>query len=202
VAWYEELYGGQYPAETLKPRYAQDIPLQLRALVQAAAELQALYGTWKVPFGQTHRIQRHADVADLFSVPFDDALPSLPCAGAPGPLGVIFTQYYTPTINIPLVRTLKNHYGIIGPTYLSVVEFGERVRGKSLLHFGASGDPRSEHFFDQARLLSDRKMKRELFYWDDVQAEARGVYHPGEEAAAPGAANRQVEKSNDAKARS
>jgi acyl-homoserine lactone acylase PvdQ len=202
AAWYEQLYGGDYPGEALKPRYQRDIPLRLRALVQAAAELQAVYGNWKVPFGEAHRIQRHADVADLLRVPFDDALPSLPCAGTHGPMGVIFTVYYTPTINIPLVRTLKNHYGIIGPTYMAVYEFGEKVRGASLLHFGASGDPRSEHYFDQARLMSDQKLKRELFDWDEVRAEARRVYHPGEEATRTGPANRQVEKSNDAKARS
>ena len=34
------------------------------------------------------------------------------------------------------------------------------------------------HFFDQARLLSERKLKRELFYWPEVLAEAKRVYHP------------------------
>ena len=53
-------------------------------------------------------------VADLLQVPFSDKLPSLPCAGVHGPMGVIFTQYYSPTINIPLVRTLDKHYGVIG----------------------------------------------------------------------------------------
>jgi penicillin amidase len=202
VAWYDELYGTDYPGETLKPRYEQSMPLRFRALVQAAAELQALYGTWKVPFGRTHRIQRHADVADLLRVPFDDALPSLPCAGTHGPLGVIFTQYYTPTINLPLVRTLKNHYGVVGPTYMAVYEFGDRVRGASLLHFGSSGDPRSRNYFDQAQLVSDQRFKPELFEWDEVRAAARRVYHPGDEAAEAGPANRQVEKGHDAKARS
>lgn len=201
-AWYDELYGQGYPGEVLKPRYERSMPLRFRALVEVAAELETMYGTWKVPFGQTHRIQRHADVADLVRIPFDDALPSLACAGAQGQMGVIFTQYYTPTMNLPLVHMPKKHYGVIGATYMGVFEFGERVRGATLLQFGASGDPKSPHFFDQAQLLSQQRLKPELFYWDEVRAAARRVYHPGDEAAAGAAINRQVKEHRDAEARS
>ena len=45
---------------------------------------------------------------------------------------------------------------------------------------GVSGDPNSPHYFDQAQLLSQRKLKRELFEWSDVLAGAKVVYHPGE----------------------
>jgi acyl-homoserine lactone acylase PvdQ len=156
VVWYEELYGSDYPGEELRPQYVNDMPRRFRALVRAASKLQSLYGSWRVPYGQTHRIQRHADVADLLQVPFQDDQPSLPCAGLHGPMGVIFTQYYMPTINIPLFRTLNKHYGVIGATYMAVYEFGERVRGASVLQFGTSGDPHSPHYFDQAKLLSRR----------------------------------------------
>ena len=128
-----------------------------------------------------NRIQRHANVADFFEIPFDDKLPSLPCDGLNGPLGVVFVTYYTPSIQIPFVRTVKKHYGVIGATYIGVFEFGDKVRGATLSQFGQSGDPASPHFFDQAQLLSQRKLKPELFYWDDVVAGAKRVYHPGEE---------------------
>jgi hypothetical protein len=49
-----------------------------------------------------------------------------------------------------------------------------------VVNFGSSGDPASPHYFDQARLLSERKLKPELFYWSDVLAGATHVYHPGE----------------------
>lgn len=187
VAWYEELYGAGYPAETLGTQFQLEPKRKFQALIQAANKVAAAFGRWRVPFGEVNRIQRHADVADFIEVPFSDTQPSLPCAGLPGPLGVVFTNYYTPTIKIPLVRTVKKHYGVVGATYLAVLEFGPRIRGSTLLQFGQSGDPRSPHFFDQARLLSQRQLKRQLFDWDDVERECPPGYHPGEEPG-PGAA--------------
>jgi len=180
VEWYEELYGASYPGETLKPAYQGNVALQLKALVNAASKLQTTYGTWKVPYGDIYRIQRHADVAELLDLPFDDAKPSLPCVGSHGPMGIVFTQYYSPSVNIPFVRTIKKHYGVVGLTYLGVFEFGDKVRGGTLLQFGASGDPGSPHFFDQAKLLSDCKTKPDLFDWDEIQNVCRRAYHPGE----------------------
>ncbi len=180
VAWYEELYGTGYPGETLKPEFLQDPPRKFRALIRAAGKLKTLYGSWQVPWGEVYRIQRHADVADFFEIPFDDALPSLPCEGLPGPLGVVFVTYYTPAVRLPFVRSMKKHYGVVGCTYMSVIEFAPKIRASTLLQFGESGHPDSPHFMDQAELLSQRKLKRELFYWDDVKAGATRVYHPGQ----------------------
>jgi hypothetical protein len=94
-------------------------------------------------------------------------------------MGVIFTQYYSPTISIPFVKTLNKKYGLIGATYMGVYEFGDRIEGATVLHFGQSGDPESPHFFDQAQLLSAGQFKQELFYWDDVLSGAFTAYHPG-----------------------
>jgi acyl-homoserine lactone acylase PvdQ len=182
VAWYEELYGFGYPAETLKPRFVNNVPQQFNALVTAAGKLKGSFGDWKVPYGQVNRLQRHADVGDLFKIPFDDKLPSLPSAGMPGPPGVVFTMYFTPSIYLPPLKRMNNHYAVVGTSYMSIVEFGDRVRSKSLLPYGTSGDPKSPHFFDQAELMSKRQMKDNPIYWDDVTAGARRAYHPGEEA--------------------
>jgi acyl-homoserine-lactone acylase len=196
VAWYQELYGGGYPGEQIKDRFVNDLPLRFEALAKAAADLQSTHGDWKVPWGQIYRIQRHANVADLVNVPFDDRRPSLPSAGAHGPMGVIFTQYYTPTIRVPFVKTVSKHYGVIGYTYVGVFEFGDRVRGATLVQFGASGDPKSPHYFDQAQLLSAQKLKPELFYWEDVLASARYGYHPGERPVEGGRAPRLARTPN------
>lgn len=180
VAWYEQLYGSTYPGETLKERFIGDYAEQFKALLKAAAILRTTFGDWKIAWGDAYRIQRHANVADLVNVPFSDKAPSLPSAGAHGPMGIVFTQYYTPSIHIPFIKTVKKRYGVIGYTYMGVFEFGERVQGATVLQFGASGDPDSPHYFDQARLLSEQKLKPELFYWDDVYAGAKSVYRPGE----------------------
>ena len=38
---------------------------------------------------------------------------------------------------------------------------------------GSSGDPKSPHFLDQAKLLSECKTKSALFEWDEIRADAR-----------------------------
>lgn len=180
VAWYEQLHGNTYPGETLKERFVGNYPEQFKALLKAAAILRTTFGDWKVAWGDAYRVQRHPEVADLVRVPFSDKAPSLPSAGAHGPMGIVFTQYYTPSINIPFVKSVAKRYGVIGYTYMGVFEFGERVQGATVVQFGSSGDPKSPHYFDQAKLLSEQKLKPELFYWDDVYAGAKRVYHPGE----------------------
>ena len=180
LAWYEELYGFGYPAETLKHQYVSNVAEQFKALVTAAKKLESTFGNWKVPYGQISRLQRHPNVSDFYKIPFSDNVASLPSAGMPGPPGVVFTMYFTPTIFVPPLKTMKNHYAVVGTSYIAAVEFGDRVVSKSLLPYGASGDPKSPHFFDQAELLSKRQLKENLFYWDDVVAGAKRVYHPGE----------------------
>jgi hypothetical protein len=97
-------------------------------------------------------------------------------------MGVIFTQYYTPSLQIPFVISQHKRYGIVGTSYLAAWEFKpDGVRGASLVPFGTSGDPESLHYFDQAELLSNRQMKPELFSKQQVLGGAIRSYHPGEE---------------------
>ncbi len=180
AAWYEELYGQSYPGETLLAIYAEDPEKEFKALLAAAARLMAMHGDWRVPWGEVYRVQRQPNVVEMLDLPFQDAEPSLPCVGAAGPMGVVFTQYYSPSIRIPFVRTLKHRYGLVGASFLGVYEFGDKVRGATLLTFGESGDPKSPHYFDQAKLVSERRLKRELFDWPDVVANCKRIYHPGD----------------------
>jgi acyl-homoserine-lactone acylase len=186
-AWYAELYGNRYPAETLLEPFVKEPDLQFEALASVAEKLALRHGDWHVPWGNVFRIQRRPNMVDLFELPFDDRLPSLPSLGAPGPMGVVFTQYYSPSIRIPFVVDLKKRYGLVGATYVAVYEFGPKVRAASALNFGESGNPESPHYFDQAQLLANRKLKPELFEWADVLAGAKLVYHPGESHQPPAA---------------
>lgn len=183
IAWYEELYGFGYPAETLKPQYVSNVGEQFKALVTAADKLQRNFGDWKVAYGEVNRLQRHANVSDFLRIPFSDKLPSIPSVGMPGPPGVVFTMYYTPTIYVPPFKLMKKHYAVVGTSYLCMVEFGKRIKSRSLLQYGTSSNPKSPHFFDQAELLSKRQTKPNYIYWDDVRANAQRTYHPGEEKA-------------------
>jgi acyl-homoserine-lactone acylase len=185
VSWYEQLYGVLLSStlETLRPEMLSDTSAQFRALLTAAGKLQSLYGSWKVPYGDVNRLQRHANIADFFEkIPFNDRLPSLPVAGVQGPVGAVFTIYYTPPL--PIVRPMMKRYAVVGCSYMASIEFDDHIKTKSLLQYGASGNPDSPHFFDQAKLLSERKLKEAWFYWDDVLAHAQQSYHTGEEVPA------------------
>ena len=187
-AWHEELYGFGYPADRLKAKYLKNPELRFQALIDAANKLKKTFGDWKVPWGEANRIQRHADVADFYKIPFSDDLPSLPASGLQGTLGVVFNMYFTPSINLPPLRVHKKHYAVVGHSYVATVEFGDRIRAGSLLQYGQSGDPDSPHFFDQAKLLSEKRFKPQWFYLEDVKQHAQREYHPGQESRAAAAA--------------
>ena len=181
-AWYEQLYGPDYPGEQFRELYIKEPAKQLASLVRAADRLQAIHGNWRVPYEQLYRIQRQSRLADLVDARFDDSAWSLPSLGGHGPMGVIFTQYSTPSLNIPWVITQRRRYGLVGTSYLAAYEFSpEGVRGASLVPFGSSGHPDSPHYFDQAELLAQRRLKPESFTKRQVLAAAVRSYHPGEE---------------------
>ena len=71
-------------------------------------------------------------------------------------------------------------YGTAGNSFIAVVEFGDRVRAKSLLAGGQSNDPNSPHFDDQAQRYVDREFKDVAFYREDVEQRAQRSYSPGE----------------------
>ncbi len=175
--WYEEMYGRGYPVETLKAEFVDNPAARFQALVTAAGKLQAFYGDWKVKWGDISRMQRHANYADPALIPFSDSAPSLPCAGAPGPLGVVFNTYYAP----PTAKH-KYQFGVVGGSFIGVYEFGDKVQASTILQFGQSSDPKSPHFMDQAELYSKREFKPAWFDWSDVLAHAKSTYHPGSEA--------------------
>ena len=181
-AWYEQMYGVTYPGEQLRELYRDNPRQQLEALVSTANRLRSMHGTWQVPYGKLYRSQRPPQIADLTDARFDDAAPSLKLLGGHGPMGVIFTQYYTPSLEIPFLISQRKRYGIVGTSYLATWDFSPSgVRGASLVPFGTSGDPDSPHFFDQARLMSARQLKPELFTTQEVLTSAMQSYHPGEE---------------------
>ena len=74
----------------------------------------------------------------------------------------------------------KRQYGTSGNCFVAVVEFGEKVKAKTLLAGGQSGDPKSTHFSDQAQRYANGNFKDVAFYKEDVVKRAQKTYHPGQ----------------------
>ncbi len=153
-------------------RFAKAKPaLQLDALAAAISKLEADFGTADIAWGDVNRLQRLDGAIDSR---FDDDLPSLPIGFASGRWGALASFGAGPGKNT------KKLYGRAGNSFVAVVEFGDRVRAKSLLAGGQSNDPSSSHFFDQGERYQQIQFKDVAFYREDVESRARRRYRPGE----------------------
>ncbi len=61
-----------------------------------------------------------------------------------------------------------------------MVEFGPRIKARSVLAGGQNSDPNSPHFTDQAAMYAGQRFKDVLFYPEDVRKNAKKTYQPGE----------------------
>ncbi len=134
-------------------------------------ELTAKWGTWQVAWGSINRFQR---LNDNIQPKYDDAQPSIPVGFTSSQWGQIpsYASSYFP-------GTVKR-YGVKGNSFICAVEFGKKIKAKSLLAGGESGDVSSPHFTDQALMYTKGEFKDVLFYKEDVLKHAEKTYHPGE----------------------
>jgi acyl-homoserine-lactone acylase len=144
---------------------------RLDALARASDRLLSDFGSWKTPWGEINRFQRLSGAVDQ---QYDDSKPSLPVAFTSANWGSLAS------FGMTAKQTTRRIYGDRGNSFVAAVEFGPRVRAKSILAGGESGDPASPHFADQAAMYSRGEFKDVLYYKEDIEKQLERRYHPGE----------------------
>ncbi len=142
------------------------------ALLESVIEgLEKDWGTWRVKWGDINRLERRQSGG---AEPFSDEVESLPVAGGPGPIGIVFNFYARPEAG------QKRMYGVAGHSFISVVEFGPVVKARSILVFGENSAPGSKHYFDQSKLYANEEFKPAWFKLEEIRAHTERAYHPGD----------------------
>ena len=152
--------------------YGTQSPLtdRLYALKSVLDKLHEDFGGHRIQWAEVNRYQRlDGRIRQLF----DDDKPSIPinmASGNWGALAAYGASYHNNT---------KRIYGTRGNSFVAVVEFGPKVKAKSLLAGGQCGDPNSPHFSDQAQRYADAQFKEVAFYREDVERRVQSRYKPG-----------------------
>ncbi len=144
---------------------------QLEILLAAIKMLQSKYGTWKIAWGEINRYQRNTGKAKEV---FSDELPSFPVGMASARWGCL------PAFESRPYNNSKKQYGLSGNSFIAAVEFGKKVKAKTIVTGGQSSDPSSKHFTDQASSYISGQFKDIFFYKEDVMQHVEKQYHPGE----------------------
>ncbi|RZK52674.1 MAG: acylase [Pedobacter sp.] len=142
----------------------------LDPLKATIADLTKRFGKWQIAWGEVNRYQR---LTGAIREKYDDNLPSLPVGFGSAMWGQLGSYISNP------FKTNKR-YGYSGNSFVCVVEFGKRIKAKSILAGGNSGNPNSKHFTDQALMYTKGEFKDVLFYKEDVLKHMERSYQPGQ----------------------
>lgn len=142
----------------------------LQPLANAVNTLNKKFGTWNIAWGELNRFQR---INNELVSSFDDNKTSYPVGFASSQWGMLASYGST-------YYNTKKRYGTGGNSFICAVEFGKKIKAKSLLAGGESGNPGSKHFADQLEMYTHGQFKEVLFYKEDVMKHAERTYHPGE----------------------
>lgn len=143
----------------------------LNTMLDVVRMFQQKYGKWNVAWGEINRFQR---VSNDILQKYDDAKESVPVAFASSAWGML------PAYNSNYYPGTKKRYGTSGNSFICAVEFGPRIKAKSLLAGGVSGNIQSPHFNDQLLMYTKGQFKEVLFYKEDVLKHVERSYRPGE----------------------
>ncbi|WP_299116808.1 acylase [uncultured Winogradskyella sp.] len=144
---------------------------KLKIFKETINYLTETFGSWNLPWGEVNRYQRlNSDIKQKF----DDNKPSIPVGFASGRWGALAA--YGVSYTNPEAKKI---YGTRGNSFVAVVEFGDKVKAKTMLAGGQSSNINSPHFNDQAQRYADMEFKDVPYYYEDVIKVAEETYKPG-----------------------
>ena len=141
---------------------------KLMLLDNSLAQLEKIYGTWEIQWGRINRYQRVPLDAN-----FNDNAPSIGVAQTSSKWGQL------PAFESKRFDHTKNKYGYSGNSFIAAVEFGKKLKAKTIITGGQSRFANSKHFTDQAQMYIDGNFKTIHFYKADVLAHKATSYKPG-----------------------
>ena len=149
---------------------------RLEVFAETVDMMNADFGTWFTPWGEINRFQR---LSGDIQLQYDDEQPSLAVGMANSRWGALAD------FGAKRRDGTRRLYGDNGNSFVAVVEFGDKVRARSILVGGQSNDPDSPHFDDQAPLYVEQQFKEVAYYREDVDRRAQERYRPGQRQAGP-----------------
>ncbi|HZE83851.1 MAG TPA: penicillin acylase family protein, partial [Puia sp.] len=145
---------------------------KLEELTAVITDLQRRFGDWKIEWGEICRYQR---LTGKIVETYDDHQLSLPSGLVSSAFGAL------PSFQSRIMNGTNKRYGFSGNSFIAAVEFGKRLKARTIVTGGESSDPASKHFSDQVPGYLGGVFKDVLFYKEDVLANMEKKYHPGEE---------------------
>ena len=153
---FAEAWDPARPIET--PTGLADPAKAVRSLEWAMADTKRLFGSWDVAWGSVNRIR----LGNM----------DLPANGCTGQLGCFRVLWMEPDQDGK--RRVRG-----GDGWMIGVEFGETPRAWSIMAYGQSSRPESEHHLDQLEMFTAGTMKPVAFSEEAIIRETRRRYRPG-----------------------
>lgn len=147
-----------------------EVPFETKVKLLEATldQFEKWYGSWEIKWGAINRFQRVGQGKN-----FEDNAFSLAVNQASSKWGAL------PSFESRRYPNTVKRYGYTGNSFVAAVEFGKKLKAKTIITGGQSRFAESKNFTDQAYGFINGQFKTIHYYKEDVLANKKLAYHPG-----------------------
>ncbi len=147
-----------------------EVPFETKVKLLEATldQFEKWYGNWEIKWGAINRFQRVGPGKN-----FEDNAFSLAVNQASSKWGAL------PSFESRRYPNTVKRYGYTGNSFVAAVEFGKKLKAKTIITGGQSRFAESKNFTDQAYGFINGQFKTIHYYKEDVLANKKLAYHPG-----------------------